>query len=275
METPRLDAELLVAHGLGLSRLDLYLAFERPVSETERATIRALLQERGRHVPVAYLLGEREFWSLAFAVGPGVLVPRPETEHVVEAAIEAIRPAAAPVFVDVGTGSGCIAISLLTERPEARGHAVDRAPAALKAARENAERHDVSARLAIHEGDLLAPLRGTPDWGKLDLVVSNPPYVLLSDPLVEKGVRAHEPPEAIFVEGDDPLSVARRIAEDARPALRPGGALILEVGHESASDAAAMLEDLGYEEIHVAKDLAKIDRVVSGIRPVGIDDGPR
>ncbi len=147
----------------------------------------------------------------------------------------------------------------------ARGHGIDRAPAAPRGrAGRTPSATPCSTGSRLHDGDLLAPLRGSSDWGALDLVASNPPYVLASDPDVDVGVRAHEPPEAIFVEGDDPLVVARRIAEDARSALRPGGALVLEVGHQSGAEAARMLELLGYGDVRVAKDLAKIDRVVCG-----------
>jgi len=266
IENSRLDAEILVAHGLGMGRLDLYLAFDRPVDEAERARIRALVRERGRHVPVAYLTGEREFHSLAFHVEPGVLVPRPETEHLVEVVLPIVEDDERPVFADVGTGSGCVAISLLVEAPRALAYATDISPRAIEVARGNATRHDVLDRLVLLEGDLLEPVRDTADWGRLDAVACNPPYILRDDESVERGVREHEPPEALFVEGDDPLAPARRVAETAREGLLHGGVLALEIGFGSGEAARRMLDELGYVDVRLTADLAGIDRVVSGRR---------
>jgi release factor glutamine methyltransferase len=264
VEGARFDAELLVAHALGLDRLQLYLQFDRPLGGEELARIRELVRRRGAHEPVAYLVGDREFYSLSFHVDGRVLVPRPETEHLVEVALAALRDEASPVFVDVGTGSGCVAVTLLHELPEARAFATDVSAGALEVARGNAERHGVADRLRLHHGDLLEPLRDTGSWGRIDAVVSNPPYVLPDDPLVEPGVRDHEPAEALFVTGDDPLEVSRRLARTAREALRPGGLLAIEVGVGSADDARAMLEELSFADVAVTLDLARIGRIVSG-----------
>lgn len=267
LESPRLEAELLLAHGLGLRRLDLYLQHDRPISEAERDRLRALVTERARGVPLAYVTGEREFYSLPFRVDRRVLIPRPETEHLVEAAHRHLLGMDRGVLADVGTGSGCIVVAALHGLPAARGHALDRSAAALEVARENAERHGVTARVAFHEGDLLAPLRGTPDWGRLDVVVSNPPYIVRSDPTVAPDVAAHEPPEALYVAGDDPLEPFRRLAEQALSALRAGGLLAVEVGAGSARAGLAHLERLGYREVRSIPDLAGIERVVLGLRP--------
>jgi release factor glutamine methyltransferase len=265
-DSPRLDAELLVAHGLGLTRLDLYLQFDRPVEGAERDAIRALIRERGRLVPVAYLTGTREFWSLPFHVEPGVLVPRPETEHLVEVALPMLQGADAPVFADVGTGSGCVAIALLHEVEAARAHATELHAKPLEVARRNAERHGVADRLTLYAGDLLEPLRPTVDFGRLDAIVSNPPYVRRDDASVERGVRDHEPPEALFVSGEDALEVVRRLATRALDALRPGGLLAVEIGHDSADDARALFEGTGYVEVRSTPDLAGVDRIISGRR---------
>lgn len=266
-ESPRLDAELLLAHGLGLKRLDLYLQFDRPLAEAEVLRLRGLVQERGRGVPVAYLLGEREFWSLAFSVTPAVLVPRPETEHLVEAALAALAGRAQPVIADVGVGSGCVAVSVLHALPEARGHGLDLSSEALEVARGNARRHGVADRLALHVGDLLAPLRASADWGRLDAVLANPPYIVKGDPSVEAGVAAHEPALALYVSGADPLEPATRIAEQAREALLPGGFLALEVGAGSAPEACRRLTKLGYADVRSMRDLSQIERIVTGLRP--------
>jgi release factor glutamine methyltransferase len=257
---------LLLAHALGLKRLDLYLQFERTLTDAERDRVRPLVVERGRGVPVAYLTGEREFYSLAFRVDRSVLVPRPETELLVEAAAQRLADRPAPVVADVGTGSGCVAVALLHSLEAARGHALDRSAGALLVARANAERHRVAARLLFHAGDLLEPLSGGPDWGRLDLVVSNPPYVVRGDPGLAPDVAAHEPPEALYVEGNDPLAVAMRLAEQSLGALAPGGCLALEVGAGSAADAITRLTALGYADARSLPDLAGIERVVVATR---------
>jgi release factor glutamine methyltransferase len=218
-------------------------------------------------VPVAYLTGEREFWSLPFAVDRRVLVPRPETEHLVEAAAARLEGRTDARLADVGTGSGCVAVALLRELPAARAHGLDRSADALAVARANAERHGVAERLELHAGDLLGPLRGHADWGRLDAVVSNPPYVVRGDATLAPDVAAHEPPEALYVDGDDPLAVAARLAEEARGALAPGGLLALEVGAGTAAEAERRLAALGYADLRTLPDLAGIPRVVLATRP--------
>lgn len=256
-----------MAHALGLKRLDLYLQFDRPLSDAELDAIRKQVVARSEQRPVAYLVGEREFYSRPFSVDERVLVPRPETELLVELAVARLASKDEPVFADIGTGSGCIAITLLCELQTAHAHGTDVSPDALVVAAANAERHDVSARATFHVGDLLEPLRTTAAWGSLDAVLSNPPYIVRGDASVEQGVLAHEPGAALFVPGDDPLELARRIAADAKEALAPDGFLALEVGHESGADAGAVLEELGYSEVEVVKDLGGIERVAVGVRP--------
>lgn len=224
------------------------------------------MRRRGAQVPVAYLVGRREFYSLTFEVDERVLVPRPETELLVELAEAHLAERTAPVFADVGTGSGCIAVALLHELPAARGHAIDLDARALEVARANAARHEVIDRLTLHTGDLLAPLCDHADRGRLDAVLSNPPYILEDDPSVEQGVREHEPHDALFVQGPDPLVVASRLAAQALEMLAPGGLLAFEVGMGSAAAAQTGLVELGYVEVAVRPDLAGIDRVVSGRR---------
>ena len=267
MDSARLDAEILVAHALELERLQLYLQFDRPLAEAELAVIRELVRKRGAHVPVAYLVGEREFYSLPFTVDERVLVPRPETELLVETAVAALQALEAPVVADVGTGSGCVAVTLLHELPAARAHGIDVEAGALEVARANAERHGVLDRLELHAGACLAPLERHPDRGRLDAVLSNPPYILEDDPTVEQGVRDHEPHTALFVEGGDPLVIALRIATEALEILAPGGLLAFEVGLGSAEEAQRRLVALGYEHVTSAPDLAGIERVVSGRSP--------
>lgn len=249
-----------MAHALGISRLDLYLQFDRPLAGPELDGVRELIRARATDKPVAYLLGEWEFRSLAFAVDERVLVPRPETELLVERAIAHLGGLDEPCFADVGTGSGCIAVSILHAVPAARGFATDTSADAIEVAAANAQRHGVAERLELLEGRGLEPLPAQ----ALDAVVSNPPYIVEGDTSVQAGVDAHEPHEALYVSGDDPLEVFREIAASARDRLRPGALLAMEVGYGVAQDAAAVLADLGYRDVETEKDLAGVDRVVCG-----------
>jgi release factor glutamine methyltransferase len=266
VENPRLDVEILMAHALGLERIDLYLQYDRPLTDEELEALRPLIRARGGHEPVAYLVGERAFYELTFRVDANVLVPRPETEHLVDCAIVALEDRPAATIVDVGTGSGCVAISVLHALPSARALATDISAGALGVARDNAERHGVLDRLELLEGHLLEPLAGRVEPGSVDAVLSNPPYVVRGDPTLAPDVRAHEPEAALYVPGDDPLEVFRVVAEGARSLLRPGGLLAMEVGMGSADEARGVLADLGYDEVGAIRDLAGIDRVVRGER---------
>ena len=262
-----MDTELLLAHALGLERLQLYLQFERPLNAEEIDAVRALVRRRGEGEPVAYLVGARGFRDLDFRVDARVLVPRPETELLVEIALDAIRDVTQPWIADVGTGSGCVAISVLHENPAARAVGTDVSGDALVVASENAKAAAVSDRLQLVAGDLLRPLTGHEAWAHFDAVVSNPPYIVRGDPDLAADVAQHEPASALFVPGDDPLEVARGVAEQAREALRAGGTLAIEIGHRSGASAVDMLETLGYAAVRLVKDLGGIDRVVVGENP--------
>lgn len=260
----RLDAELLLARTLELRRLDLYLDHDRPLTDDERARFRALMRRRGEgREPVAYLLGERGFYGLTLAVGPGALVPRPETEHLVEVGLEALRAAGErSTFVDVGTGSGCVALALLHELPLARGVGVDRSPEALRWAARNAQALALGERLALVRGDLLGPVRAT----SVDLVVSNPPYVTPDEEaLLAPEVARWEPRGALFDAPGLPLTAA--LAREAARALRPGGTLAVETGAGKAPLVAGQLAAAGFEGVRALEDLAGIERVVVGRRP--------
>jgi release factor glutamine methyltransferase len=205
------------------------------------------------------------FWRHEFLVTPDVLIPRPETELLVETALQVLREVHAPVIVDVGTGSGCIALSLAAERPDARVHAIDLSPAALRVARGNTERLRLASRVQLHEGDLLAPVA----WraGAVDLVVSNPPYVSAEEWAgLEPEVRDHDPRSALVAPGP-PDRIYQRLAEQARPLLRPGGHLLVEVGRGMADTVAAVFEEAGLSPKGVHRDLDGIARVVEAARP--------
>lgn len=262
IETPRLDAELLLAHALGSDRMRLYLDFEKPVSEPERAVYRELVRRRaGERVPVALLVGRREFWSLMLRVSPEVLVPRPETETLVAAALE-LLPAGGPARVlDVGTGSGAVALAIAHERPEARLTATDVSAAALEIARQNADQLGMAERIRLVEGDGFAAVAGE----VFDLIVSNPPYVAESLRGELPPELAHEPEQALFA-GPDGLDVLRPLARGAAAALAPGGGLALELAPEQASVVAGWCREAGLLDVRTLRDLAGRPRVVTARR---------
>ncbi len=249
VEHPRLDAEHLLAHALGLTRMELYTQHDRPLTCAERAAARALVQRRGRREPLAYVLGDWGFRRLTLATDARALVPRPETELVVERCLALLEGIDAPRVVDVGTGGGAIALSLKHERPDARVSATDISGAALALARENAQRNRLKVDLI--ETDLLAGVRG---W--FDLVVSNPPYVLAEELLeLEPEVRAWEPELALVDRGQ-----TSKLAAAARDVL--DGWLVLEVHERLAGDVVVHLSELGYAAARITLDLAGRERVV-------------
>ena len=257
-ETPRLDAELLLAHTLELSRVELYTEFDRPLNGAELDRYRGLIARRARHEPVAYLLGEWGFRRLTLAVDRRALIPRPETEVVVERALVLLDElgAAKPRVLDVGTGSGAIALAIADERHAARVTGIDASALALGLARENADR--LGLEVDLREHDVLAAFPPGP-W---ELVVSNPPYVDPEDlPALMPDVRDWEPHVALVGRG-----VPEAVARGAVEALVPGGGLVLEVGDGQAPAVAALLEGLGYRAVAVTRDLAGRERVVEGRR---------
>jgi release factor glutamine methyltransferase len=226
-----------------------------------------LIGERAKRRPLPHLTGTRAFWRHEFLVTPDVLIPRPETELLVEAGLEALRGRPGPTVADVGTGSGCIALSLAAERPDAVVHAIDISEAALAVARENARRLGLENRVSFHRGDLLASVPSL--TGSLDLVVSNPPYVDASeaDSLAPE-VREHEPALALFAPGDR-YSLYRRLAPAAAAALRAGGFLLLEAGQGMADEVCRVCESSGLQVTKVLADLQQIPRVIVARRPLG------
>jgi release factor glutamine methyltransferase len=255
VESPRVDAEILLAHVLGISRSAARVDGRRELSVAEQAELDRLLARRETREPLAYVLGEWGFQRLTLAVDRRVLVPRPETEIVVERALARIAGSDQPRVLDVGTGSGAIALALADGTPGARVTAMDTSADALAVARANAARTGLEIELL--EADLHA---GLPD-GPWDLVVSNPPYVLPSEiDSLEPEVRDWEPRAALVGEG-----ATEAIAEHARTVLRPGGALVLEVAAGDAERVARLLGSLGYEDVTVTRDLAERDRVVDGV----------
>jgi release factor glutamine methyltransferase len=263
-DSARLDAEVLLASVRGCPRIALYTAFDVPVGEAERARFRELVKRRGDGEPVAYLVGSREFFSLAFAVTRDVLVPRPETEGLVVRALDLIRSAEAPRIVDVGTGSGAVVVALAKHLPRARLAATDISAAALDVARGNAARHGVADRIEFVECDLLADPRLAGPW---DVIVSNPPYVREDEfESLPRDVRLHEPRMAL-VAGPTGAEVIARLAAEAVERLVPGGWLLLEAGPTVAAAAEAALAAVpGLVPGSTLKDLAGLPRVFQARR---------
>jgi release factor glutamine methyltransferase len=253
-DAPKLTAEVLLAEVLGCDRAHLFSHPEQRLSAAQSARYGELLERRAGGEPLHYITGEREFFGLTFEVTPAVLIPRPETEHLVEQVLE--RVGSGRRIVDVGVGSGAIAVSLAKHLDNAQVTGVDLSADALKVARRNARRHGVDVQLV--QADLLA---GFPE-GAFDAVVSNPPYVAESARDSLQPEIAWEPPAALFA-GDDGLAVYRRLIPQAERLLQPGGLLSLELGHDSLPAVKAMLKAGSWKEIDVAQDLAGIARVVS------------
>ena len=254
--SPRVDAELLVAHVLGLSRTELYAA-DRPVGAEQLTRLRALVERRRAREPLAYVLGEWGFRRLMLAVDGRALVPRPETEGVVERCLVHLRGLASPRVL-VGDCQCDGARPRADEHAGARVVAVDRADGALALARDNLARAALNGRVELRHGDLLEGL-----VGPFDLIVSNPPYVPAADyDTLQPEIRLYEPFEAVVGDG-----VWREIARDASALLAPGGHLVLEVGDGQAAEVAEGLTALGYEEVHCTPDLAGRDRTVEARRP--------
>jgi release factor glutamine methyltransferase len=262
-----MNAELLLMFTLGCDRAYLYAHPERELMADEQSRYEVALAERARGVPAQYITGHQEFWGMDLIVTPAVLIPRPETEHVVESALELSkgvggreRPPHTIRIADVGTGPGCIALALAKELLDAEIHATDVSAAALEIARANASRHQLEHRIQFHEADLFADLNG-----EFDFIVSNPPYVGESEEdQVQLEVRKFEPRQAVFA-GPSGVEVIARLIPQASAALRPGGWLVLEISGTIADAVPGMLD--GWEEVEIIPDLQGIPRVVRARKP--------
>ncbi|MFM8272468.1 MAG: peptide chain release factor N(5)-glutamine methyltransferase [Gemmata sp.] len=261
IEAARHEAELLLAHVLQTTRTDLLMRYDEVPADTDRARFRELITKRVASWPVAYLIGSRGFYLLDFEVDPAVLIPRPDTETLVLEAVDRLKPLDAPAVLDLGTGSGCIAISLAHQKKDARVTAVDVSPDALSVARHNAEKHNVSGRVTFVEGDLFAPL---PAGARFDMIVSNPPYIAQGEfATLSPEVRDHEPRLALDG-GPDGLAFYRRIAAGAGELLKPGGSLLLEIGWTQDAAVRGLLSDRPEFDLGpTIKDMGKHPRVVT------------
>lgn len=268
VDEPRLSAEILLAHALGCRRIDLYASFEQAPTEPQRAVFRELVRKAAEHQPIAYLVGHKEFYSLDFVVTPDVLIPRPETELLVEQALAwcAAHPQDRYDLLDVGSGSGCIAIAICKRQPSVHALATDISEAALAVAAENARRHELAERIRTVRGDLFDLPQDAVPSGKFDLIVSNPPYVSETDrESLPENVREYEPAAALFA-GTDGLDVFRRIASDVTRYMRPGGLLLVEVGMGQAEEVDAIFIAAKLKPVGRYKDGQGIERALAFTR---------
>jgi release factor glutamine methyltransferase len=260
----RLDAELLVCHTLGRDRAWLLAHIQDGLDDERRRMFERLIERRAGREPFQYITGRQEFWGLDFHVTPDVLIPRPETELIIETALQQAQGRSGPLSViDLCTGSGCIAVCLAKELPSARIFATDTSVKALVVARENARRHGLADRIRFFEGDLFAPMDELDVHGQVDIVVSNPPYISTGDrPALQPEVRDYEPAMALFA-GPGGTELHRRIVGAAPRLLKNNGALIMEMGIGQAKALARMIRENGaYAAPEVLKDLAGIERVI-------------
>lgn len=271
IDTPRLDAELLLAHGLKLERIQLYLRFDQPMKEDELAICRELVRRRASGEPVAYILGYRDFFGHRFEVNPSVLIPRPETEHVIEAVLEwAPDKGQSLGFIDLGAGSGCIGLSLLLEYPQAHLVSVDLSEKALETAKRNAEALGLQDRVRFVHADaanvqeVMSVYKDFTGQQLVDVLVSNPPYIAPNDPLVEENVKRFEPNSALFAE-DEGLALLKAWSALYAPYLKGPGLMLMEMGMTQGPAMKQAFEALKiFNEISVIKDLSGHDRVIRG-----------
>jgi len=258
IESPRLTIELLLAHLLEKRRLDLYLEFERELDEATLEKLREMVKRRAAGEPLQYITGEAEFCGLKFAVDQRVLIPRPETELLVEVVVRR-KP---DKIVDVGTGSGCIAVALAKKLPESEITAIDTSAEALEVARENAKRNNLEKKVRFLQSDLLGKL---PDSFAADAIVSNPPYIASGDwARLPKEVKDFEPVRAL-VAGEDGLEVIHRLAMNARRVLSPSGFVALEIGAGQRAAVAELFGKNGFDVVEVVEDLQGHERVVVAV----------
>lgn len=266
VDAPRTAADVLLSHALGIRRIDIYAHFDRPVTREQLDSVNALAVQLKRGVPLQHVVGSAQFLSYTFAVAPGVLIPRPETEGLVDHAVALLKEQefANPRIADIGCGAGVIAVSMLKLMPCAAAVAVDINPAALKLTEQNAETLGVAERLTIYKGDLFQPLRERRE-PPFDCIISNPPYVRTGD--IEKLdpiVRDHDP-RAALDGGADGLDVIRKLIDESREFLNKNGILAMEFGMGQESAVAELAQNAGYGGIRIEKDLAGMPRCLLAI----------
>lgn len=257
VESPRLDAEVLLSHILGKERIYLYINFDKPLQNAELSAFREVVRKRAMRLPVAYIIGCKEFMGLDFAVNSAVLIPRPDTEVLVEEVLGLLKEVREPEILDLGTGSGAIIISLLHKFPQAVGTAVDISNEAIAVARKNAKRHGVESRLGFFCGDLWQPVAGR----KYDAVLSNPPYIIDSEIDSLQAEVKHEPLAAL-AGGADGLDFYRRILSAGHTYLKANGFIAIEVGTGHAAEVVEFAAQAEFKIEKIIADYAGIERVI-------------
>lgn len=262
VESPRLEAELLLAHARKCPRIRLYTDFTELLTDSERAIMRELVQRRAKREPLAYIVGTREFYGRAFEVGAGVLVPRPETETLVDVCLERIPKDADREILEVGFGSGCICITIARQRPRCSVVATDISAAAMEIASKNIEKHGVSKNVSLLTGNVLEPVKNL--GRRFDGLVSNPPYIREGERAgLEPEVALHEPEDALF-SGEDGLNVVRKIVQQVPSLLKPGAFIALELDPSQCEQVVSMLKTNGFSNAAIRRDLSGNERVVEG-----------
>jgi len=265
IDSPRLSAELLISYVAGLKRIELYTQFDKQVPQQQLDQLHDLVKRAGLHEPVAYLTGKTEFYSLELDITSDCLIPRPETELLVQRAIEFLRTRSGIQYIcDLCTGSGCIAVAIAKNFPDARVTATDISSVALDVAALNVEKHQLEEQIKLLCGDLFEPVIQQLDVSQFDLIVCNPPYVSTTEyKKLEKNIKDYEPRIALFA-GDDGLDIYRRIIEKADQFLKPDAVLMLEIGYAQGFAVMELLKQTGaFTEINIEKDLHDNDRVVT------------
>lgn len=263
IESPRLTAELLITHVLEMPRIQLYVNFDKPLTQKQLDQLRELVKRTANHEPFQYLIGKTEFYSLPIQVSPDVLIPRPETELLVERAIEFVRPLDNPTVLDLCTGSGCIAVAIAKNAPNAKIIATDISEQALQIAENNIRTHSLENTVKLLAGSLFEPLIDGLENDTFDLIVSNPPYVSdVEYSQLAPNVREYEPKQALHG-GTDGLEIYRKILAKIKPHLKPHAALMLEIGCNQGLDVKNLIEKTGiFKNIKIEKDLSNNDRIV-------------
>ena len=268
IDAPRLSAELLLSNTLAMQRIELYTNFDKTVPKEQLDRLHSLVKRAARSEPIAYIIGRTEFYSLQLDLTPDCLIPRPETELLVEKAIEFLRTRTGCQFVcDLCTGCGCIAVAIGVNFPDAQITATDISDAALGIAAENVEKHNLKNRVKLLCGDLFDPVISHLDTKGFDLIVCNPPYVSAAEfEKLDKNIKDYEPKQALFA-GHDGLDIYQRICEKADQFLKPDAALMIEIGYSQGQAVKDLLEQGGcFTEIKIEKDLRDNDRIVTAIK---------
>ncbi|MBF0359284.1 MAG: peptide chain release factor N(5)-glutamine methyltransferase [Magnetococcales bacterium] len=264
IDQPRLDVELLLADAICLNRMGLYLDMDRPLDKVELAGFKSRIKRRSQREPVAYILGKRDFWKQSFSVDSAVLIPRPETETLIDSVLT-LYPDHGATFtiLDIGVGSGAILYSLLGEFPRTSGFGVDLSAEALRVAEKNRDQLNLKDRVTLFNGDLTAPL---PKNQSYSLIVSNPPYIESSELEQLQPEVVEQEPRLALDGGEDGLDIYRRLIPQTFPLLNQSGWLVVEIGYNQGKSVAALFAEAGYKQVAIVKDYGKRDRVVIGTK---------